>query len=190
MDKNPDQTITDVLKQISNPTERGPSIILSSRPFHKAELVNMLLDSAQSPAVILDFDLLYSGYVESGMVQKRDDVHVFCPQRNDWKEILCSVIEKMCQERLLVIIDSFNGLHNMYDKDSARFVNASLMLLAFMARFKRCSVVTMALARKNTHDNWVLLPGGRRITSSKKSDLFIAEKNNGTLSVAPLNVTK
>ena len=55
----------------------------------------------------------------------------------------------MCKERLLVIVDSFNGLHNMYDKDSARFVNASLMLLAFMARFKRCSVVTMALARKN-----------------------------------------
>lgn len=168
-------------------SELGPNIILVSKPFHKAEFVNSLLDSVDYPVTFLDFDLLYSGYVTSKLVQKRDHVSIFCPQRNDWKQILHGVLAKIHQEKSMVIIDSFNGLHNMYsDKDSGRFVNASLMLLAFIGQFKRCPIIVMALARKNQKNRWVLSPGGRQIINSKNLNFYILDRDSDTLSVTPI----
>lgn len=188
LDKNPDQILAERLRQIRDgSSEYNPNIILASKPFHKAEMVNLLLNSINYPVILLDFDLLYSGYVASKMIQKRDDVHIFRPQREDWDKTLHTVLEKICQERFMVIIDSFNGFHNMYnDKDSARFVNASLMLLAFVGKFQRCPVVAMALARKNKRNEWVLSPGGRRIINSKNSHLYTVSKNDDVLSVTLL----
>lgn len=168
-------------------SELGPNIILTSKPFHKAELVNSLLDSVDYPVTFLDFDLLYSGYVTSNLVQKRDHVSVFCPRREDWKQILHGILTKMRREKSMVLIDSFNGLHNMYsDKDSGRFVNASLMLLAFIGRHKRCPIVVMALARKNQKNRWVLSPGGRQIINSKNLNFYTLDKTGQALSVTPL----
>lgn len=188
MDKNPDQILADALKQIGDrSSEHNPNIILASKPFHKAELVNLLLDSIDYPVILLDFDLLYSGYVTSKMIQKRDDIQVFCPQKEDWNKILHSVLEKIYRERFMVIIDSFNGFHNMYnDKDSARFVNASLMLLAFIGKFQKCPVVVMAMARKNKKNKWILSPGGRHILNSKNSNLYTLNKDKDVLSITPL----
>lgn len=188
LDKNPDQLLAESLRQIQDgSSEHNPNIILASKPFHKAEVVNSLLDSINYPVILLDFDLLYSGYVASNMIQKRDGVHIFRPQRDDWNKTLHTVLEKMCQERFMVIIDSFNGFHNMYnDKDSARFVNASLMLLAFVGKFQRCPVVAMALARKNKRNYWVLSPGGRRIINSKNSHFYTVGKSDDMLSVSLL----
>ena len=188
MDKNPDQVLADILKQIGGESsEHNPSIILASKPFHKAELVDSLLDSVNYPVIFLDFDLLYSGYVTSKIVKQRDDIHVFRPQKDDWNEILHSVLEKIYRERFMVIIDSFNGFHNMYDdKGSARFVNASLMLLAFIGKFLRCPVVVMALARKNKKNQWILSPGGRHVINPKNSSLYTVNKNEDVLSITPL----
>ena len=191
MDKNAERILTDNLKRMgSGLSGSGPHFILSSRPFHKAESLNLLLHYSNHPAVILDFDLMYSGYVASNMIQARDDIQVIRPRVEDWNKTLRYILEKMCQERLLVIIDSFNGFHNMYsDMESARFVNASLMLLAFVGRFKRCPVIATALARKSKKDRWILMPGGRHIIRPKNSNLYMVSKDADTLCLVPLEHT-
>ena len=188
MDKNPDRSLAGSLGQIQDGLSwHGPNIILASKPFHKAELATSLLDAAGCPVTFLDFDLLYSGYVASGMVQKKDGVLILRPRRDDWDEILHGVLVRMSAERTMVVIDSFNGLHNMYSgRGSARFVNASLMLLAYMGKFKRCPVVALALARKNARGEWILSPGGRHVMNPKNSGLYGLREAGGALSVTPL----
>ena len=192
LDKNPGRSITYSLEKIQTDlAKHSPSIVLTSRPFHKAELIRLLLESADYPATLLDFDLLYSGYVASHMVQKKDTTSIICPQKQNWKRTMHDVLVRMSEERHMIIIDSFNGFHNMYSyKESARFVNASLMLLASVGRFKKCPVVAMAYARKNMRNQWVLHPGGRQIASSKNSALYHLEKDNDMLHVTPLEDTQ
>ena len=189
MDKNAERIIPDSLQRIETGLlGSGPHLILASRPFHKAESLNLLLHNANCPALVLDFDLMYSGYVASNMIQARDNIQIIRPRVEDWNNTLRHILEKMCQERLLIIIDSFNGFHNMYsDMDSARFVNASLMLLAFVGRFKKCPVIAMALARKSKKDKWILMPGGRQIISPKNSNLYTVSKDGDTLCLTQCN---
>lgn len=189
MDKNPDHSFAGSLRQaVDGFPGHNPNMILASEPFHKAELANLLLDSAGCPAILLDFDLLYSGYVASGMIQRKGGVRVLRPQKGDWPKTLHSVLVEISREKSMVVIDSFNGLHNMYgERESARFVNASLMLLAYMAKFKKCPVVALALARKNKKNEWILSPGGRHIMAPEGSGFYsLDKKNGGTLSMTPL----
>lgn len=174
MDKNDIQTKWNKL------SEHGPNVILVSKPFYKVELVNSLSHSVDCPVILVDFDLLFSGYANSKMVQVNNNVHIIRPKRDDWDKILRDVMEKMYKEKLLLIIDSFNGFHNMCNGDSTRFVNASLMLFACAGRFKRCQIVIMALARKNQRDRWILSSGGGYLPKrlnlySIKDDELVAE---------------
>lgn len=189
MDKNPDQALADSLRHyIEESRSRGPHIILASKPFHKAELVSSLLDMRSCPAIVLDFDLLYSGYVASGMIQKKDDVEIFCPYKDEWNATLRIVLERISLKRHMVIIDSFNGLHGMHDgRDSARLVNASLMLLAYAGGFHKCPVIVMALTRRNKKLEHVLSPGGRRIMHYKGQCLYMAGKTDGMLHLTVLH---
>ena len=56
-------------------------------------------------------DLLYTGYVQSKMIQKKENVTIFCPDKTNWDEKLSEIISKVSKERFLVIIDSFNGIY-------------------------------------------------------------------------------
>lgn len=185
MVKNHDHVSVDGLRQIQEEfPEHNPNIILASNTFHKAELVNLLLNSTTHPVLFLDFDLLYSGYVTSGLVQKGDNVQIFRTSKKDWSKTLHSILEKTSRERFTVIIDSFNGFHSMYgNRESARFLNASLMLLSYVASFRRCSIVVLALARKNSQDRWILSPGGRHITGSRNSSLYRLKKTGDEMSI-------
>ncbi|WP_342399201.1 hypothetical protein [Nitrosopumilus piranensis] len=87
MDKNPDQILDSKLIHIQNEfREKIPSIVLCSEPFHKAEFLKKLIDSIESPIIFVDMDLLYTGYVESGIIQKRNNVTIFHPTKENWKK--------------------------------------------------------------------------------------------------------
>ena len=183
-DKNPDYAAA--LKRLADASsKRNLSIIMASEPFHKAELVNSLLDYVDCPAILLDFDLLYSGYLKSGLIPKRPGLHLFCPHGEaDWNKALHSTLAMMVQNRFMVIVDSLNGLHSIHPgKDSARFVNASLMLLAFVGRLRQCPVVVITLAKKS-RARWVLSPGGRTIMTPKNSQLYTLDRTD-TLHIKP-----
>ena len=189
LDKNPEQISDDDLTYVKNEfSNKNPNIILCSEPFLKAEFLNELIDSINHPVVFLDFDLLYSGYIVSEMIKKNDKVEIYCPSKADLKKIISEIAKRISNEKILVIIDSFNGFYNIYDeKESGRFINASLMLLSSIGRESGSLVIITAMARKNDNDEWILSPGGRHIIDSKKSGTYHLKRIGNSLMLSSLN---
>ncbi len=178
LDKNHEQILDNNLTNIQKEFGKNiPSIVLCSEPFHKAEFLNRLINSLENPIIFVDMDLLYTGYVESGMIQKKNNVTIFHPDKISWREKLLEVITKVSKEKFLVVIDSFNGVYNMFDDlESARFINSCIMLLSSVGRQTGSSVVITAMARKKENNEWVISPGGKQIIKSGKTGIFFLKK--------------
>jgi len=188
LDKSPEQILDNNLIHIQNEFRKNtPSIILCSEPFHKAEFLNRLINSNESPIIFVDIDLLYTGYVESGMIHKKDNVVIFHPDKASWREELSEVISKVSKEKFLVVIDSFNGIYNMFDDlESAIFINSCIMLLSSVGRQTSSSVVITAMARKKENNEWILSPGGKQIIKSKKTGVYFLKKIEGNLVISTI----
>jgi hypothetical protein len=189
LDKNPEQILDDDLIYVKKEfSDKNPNIILCSEPFLKAEFLNELIDSINYPVIFLDFDLLYSGYVVSEMIKKNDSVEIYRPSKIDWKKIISEIAKRISNEKFLVVIDSFNGFYSIFDdKESGRFINASLMLLSSIGREYDSSVIITAIVRKNDDGEWILSPGGRHIIDSKKSGTYHLKRIGDSLILNSLN---
>jgi hypothetical protein len=188
LDKNPENILDNNLTCIQNEFRQNlPSIVLCSEPFHKAEFLNKLINSVENPIIFIDVDLLYTGYVESGMIQKKNNVTIFHPDKESWKKELLEIITKVSKKRFLVVIDSFNGVYNMFDDlESARFINACIMLLSSVGKQTSSSIVIVAMARKKENNEWILLPGGKHIIKSEKTGVFFLKKIENDLVINTL----
>ncbi len=186
LDKSPEQVLDNNLIHIQNEFGQNiPSIVLCSEPFHKAEFLNRLINSVENPIIFVDMDLLYTGYVESGMIQKKNNVTIFHPDKVSWKKKLLEIITKVSKEKFLVIIDSFNGVYNMFDDlESARFINSCIMLLSSVGKQTGSSVVIIAMARKKENNEWILSPGGKQIIKSGKTGVFFLKKIENDLVIS------
>jgi hypothetical protein len=191
LDKNPEQIIDNDLTQIQIKFEQNnPNIVLCSKPFHKVEFLDRLINSTEDPIIFIDMDLLYTGYVQSGMIQKKENVVIFCPNKTNWKEKISEIISNVSKERFLIIIDSFNGLYNLFDElESAIFINSCLMLLSSIGNQTKSSVVITGMARRKKDDSWVLSPGGKHIIKSEKTGIYFLKKIENNLIIATLNKT-
>ncbi len=189
LDKNPEQISDNELIYLRNEfSSKNPNIILCSEPFLKSEFLNELINSVNNPVIFLDFDLLYSGYIVSEMIEKNDKVIIYRPSKADLKKIISEIAKRISNGKNLVVIDSFNGFYNIFDdKESGRFINASLMLLSSIGRENGSSVIITAIARKNDNDEWILSPGGRHIIDSKKSGKYHLKRINNNLILSSLN---
>ncbi len=189
LDKNPEQILDTELIYVKNEfSNKNPNIILCSEPFLKAEFLNELIDSIKYPIIFLDFDLLYSGYIVSEMIKKNDRIEIYRPNKIDWKKIISEIAKRISNEKFLVVIDSFNGFYNIFDeKESGRFINASLMLLSSIGRECGSSVIITAMVRKNDNGEWILSPGGRHIIDSKKSGIYHLKRIGNSLMLSSLN---
>ncbi len=188
LDKSPEQILDNNLIYIKNEFEDNiPSIVLCSEPFHKAEFLNRLINSVTSPIIFVDMDLLYTGYVESGMIQKKNNVIIFHPNKVSWKEKLSEIISEVSKKKFLVVIDSFNGVYNMFDDlESARFINSCIMLLSSVGRKTSSSVVVTAIARKKENNEWILSPGGKQFIKSRKTGIYFLKKIENHLVIRTL----
>ena len=188
MDKNPELSIDDDLTKIQIEFEqKNPNILLCSKPFHKIEFLNRLINSVKDSIIIVDMDLLYTGYVQSGMIKKKENVIIFCPDKIDWKEKLSKIISSVSKERFLVIIDSFNGVYNLFDElESARFINSCIMLLSSIGNQTKSSVIVTGMARKKDNDEWILSPGGKHIIKSEKTGVYFLKKSLNDLVIVTL----
>ena len=191
LDKNPEQIIDNDLTQIQIKFEQNnPNIVLCSKPFHKVEFLDRLINSTEDPIIFIDMDLLYTGYVQSGMIQKKENVVIFRPNKTNWKEKISEIISNVSKERFLIIIDSFNGLYNLFDElESAIFINSCLMLLSSIGNQTKSSVVITGMARKKENDSWVLSPGGKHIIKSEKTGIYFLKKMGNNLIIDTLNKT-
>lgn len=185
LDKNPEQILDNNLTHIQNEFEQNiPNIVLCSESFHKVEFLNRLINSVENPIIFVDMDLLYTGYIESGMIQRNKNVTIFHPSKSSWKEKLLEVINKILEEKCLVIIDSFNGVYNMFnDLESARFINSCIMLLSSIGMQTNSSIVITAMVKKKENKEWVISPGGKQILKSEKTGIFFLKKIENNLTI-------
>jgi hypothetical protein len=188
LDKSPEWVLDNNLIHIKNEFKKSiPSIILCSEPFHKIKFFNKLINSVESPIIFVDMDLLYTGYVESGMIQKKDNVVIFHPDKTNWIKKLSDIITKISKEKFLVVIDSFNGIYNIFDDlESAIFINSCIMLLSSLGRETNSFIVISAMVRKKENNEWILSPGGKQIIKSKKTGVYFLKKIEDDLIISVL----
>jgi hypothetical protein len=179
LDKNPDQSSTGISIAKKYLEEYTLSSILCSEPFVKAAFLSKLIDQIEIPIIYLDFDLLYSGYVNSEILHKNENVSLIAPLKNDWNQILKKILLMVSNQKSVVIIDSLNGLYNLFDgKDIGRLVNAYIMLMFFVAKESGSSVLFSCMARKKEGEGWVLSPTGRRIIDTKMAKIYLKKLNS------------
>jgi hypothetical protein len=190
LDKNPEITLDDNLKNIQNEFKKNvPNLVLCSNSFHKIEFLNKLINSVENPIIFVDMDLLYSGYIESEMIQKRENLVIFQPNKVNWGKKLSEIISKGSKAEFLIIIDSFNGIYNLFDDlESARFVNSCIMLLASLGNQSNSTIVITAMARKKDNNQWTLSPGGKHILKSLKTGVYFLKKIQDDLKIKSIDV--
>ena len=188
LDKNPEKIVTENLNLIEKEFEKNvPSLVVCSEPFNKAEFLIQLIKSTDFPIIFVDLDFLYSGYVKSGMIEKKDNMTILQPNKDNWNEKLTEIISKASKEKFLIIIDSLNGIYNKFDNlDSVRFVNSSLMLLSSLVKQTESLVIITAMVRKKENEEWVLSPGGKQILRSAHSNMFYIKKLDNQLILSKL----
>ena len=188
MDKSHEWVLDNNLIHIQNEFKKNiPSVILCLETFHKVEFLNSLINSVKNSIIFVDMDLLYTGYVESGMIEKKENVTIFHPNKKSWKEELSKIITKVSKEKILVVIDSFNGIYNMFnDLESVRFVNSCIMLLSSLGRKENSTVIVTAMVRKKENGEWVVSPGGKQIMKSKKTGAYFLKKMEKNMIITTL----
>ena len=165
-----------------------PSLVLCSNSFHKIEFLNKLIISVKNPIIFVDMDLLYSGYVESKMIQKKENLIIFQPNKLDWKQKLSEIISKISNKKFLIIIDSFNGIYNLFDDlESARFVNSCIMLLSSLGKQSNSTIVITGMARKKENSEWILSPGGKNIMKLARSSVYFLKKTQNDLKLKKID---
>ena len=189
LDKNPEMTYDGNLEYFQNEFKKNvPSLVLCSNSFHKIEFLNKLIISVKNPIIFVDMDLLYSGYVESKMIQKKENLIIFQPNKLNWKQKLSEIISKISNEKFLIIIDSFNGIYNLFDDlESARFVNSCIMLLSSLGKQSNSTLVITGMARKKENSEWILSPGGKNIMKLARSSVYFLKKTQNDLKLKKID---
>ena len=189
LDKSPEIILDDNLKYIQSEFKKNiPNLILSSNSFHKIEFLNKIISSTKNPIIFVDMDLLYSGYIESKIIQHKENLTIFQPSNLNWKEKLSEIITKVSKKEFLIIIDSFNGIYNLFDDlESARFVNSCIMLLSSLGKQTNSTIVITAMARKKENSEWILSPGGKHIMKSAKMGIYFLKKIQNDLIIRSID---
>ena len=174
LDKNPNHVLNEIFVKLKMEfSDKNPIIVLSSKPYVKSEFLKRLIDSFNVPVIFFDFDLLYSGYINSGMIKKNANVKILRSDEKDFQKNLKEVIEKISKEQVLVILDSLNVLYNIFENlDSFRFINATIMLLASIAKTTKSYILVTSMVTKNEKKEWILSPGGKHLINSTKSGMY------------------
>ena len=189
LDKNPEIPCNDNLEYFQNEFKKNvPSLVLCSNSFHKIEFLNKLIISVKNPIMFVDMDLLYSGYIESKMIQKQENLVIFQPNKLNWEEKLSKIISKISKKEFLIIIDSFNGIYNLFDDlESARFVNSCIMLLSSLGKQSNSTIVITGMARKKENSEWILSPGGKNIMKLARSSVYFLKKTQNDLKLKKID---
>ena len=189
LDKSPEIILDDNLEYIQSEFKKNiPNLILSSNSFHKIEFLNKIISSTKNPIIFVDMDLLYSGYIESKIIQHKENLTIFQPSNLNWKEKLAEISNKISKKEFLIIIDSFNGIYNIFDDlESARFVNSCIMLLSSLGKQSNSTIIITAMARKKENSEWILSPGGKKIMKSVKMGIYFIKKKQNDLIINSIN---
>jgi hypothetical protein len=188
LDKNPDEVLEGIIEAKEIIEKNTMNSVLCYEPFLKTRFLANLIKKFDIPIIYLDFDLMYSGYITSEMLPLRENVTLWRPSKEDWNQILKTILQKISQEKCLIIIDSLNGFSNLFEgKNTGREINAYIMLMTSMANQTRSNVLFVSMARKNDEREWVLSPTSRHILENKKMIKALLRKDESEYALQILN---
>lgn len=166
--------------------------ILYSDPFLKAGFIAKLVDEAKTDILYLDLDLLYSGYIVSGMLKTPHNLSLFQPTSELWNKILTNVLVKLSTKKSIVIVDSLNGLYNLLNerKQIGKLVNSYIMLITSMARKTGSYVVVASMVRFKKEEGWILSPTGKRLIDTDMVKKILLEQSESGIILNFLNKEK
>ena len=170
-------TIRNVLEQ------NTANMIFYEDSFAKTSFFTNEISNWKIPIFYLDFDLQYTGFIKSGMTKEMKNLTLLCPENDSLREGLKSIITNITNERSLIIIDSLNGLFNVFEgqNDTGRLVNSFLMLLVSAANHTKSTIMVGILSKLN-EDRWVLYNTGRAVIDNKHfTKIQLTKKENNTL---------
>ena len=170
-------TIRNVLEQ------NTANMIFYEDSFAKTSFFTNEISNWKIPIFYLDFDLQYTGFIKSGMTKEMENLTLLCPENGSLREGLKSIIANITNERSLIIIDSLNGLFNVFEgqNDTGRLVNSFLMLLVSAANHTKSTIMVGILSKLN-EDRLVLYNTGRAVIDNKHfTKIQLTKKENNTL---------
>ena len=144
------------------------NIIFYEDSFVKTRFFTNTISEWSTPISYFDFDLLYSGYIKSGITSAVKNITLLCPDNDNLHKNIKSVMDNISKKKSLVIIDSLNGFFNLLEgkKDAGRIVNALLMLLVSAAKNTKSIIIVGSLSKQNDKKDWVLSNTGRHVIES------------------------
>jgi len=166
--------------------------ILYSEPFLKAGFIAKLVHDAKIDILYLDLDLLYSGFVTSGILSIPQNLSLFQPTFELWNKTLTNLLIKLSTKKSLVIVDSLNGLYNLLNerKEIGKLVNSYIMLIASMARKTDSYVVVASMARFKKEEGWILSPTGKRLIETNMVKKILLKQDESGIILDFLNKEK
>ena len=131
------------------------NLVCTRDPFLKQVFLEELV--AERPAIYLDFDLLYSGYVNSKLASRNRAADLHQVHAGNLTSMITRTARIISREERLVILDSLNGLYGLPGTD--RTLNAYVMMLAAMAGQSGSRVVCSCMV-SDVSRNLILSPPG------------------------------
>jgi len=162
-------------------------------PFLKAGFVSKLVQDTKLQVLYLDLDLLYSGYVVSGILPIKKNVTLFQPTTETLDQIIKEILVKASLSQTIIIVDSLNGLFNILNrkKNVGKTVMSILMLLASIAKMTKSYLVVASMVRFKKEEGWILSPTGKRLIEAKNSKKILLEYGKESIVLSmPSNSSK
>ncbi len=146
-------------------------------PFLKAGFISKLVQNTKLEVLYLDLDLLYSGYVVSGILPTQKNVTLFQPTTETLHQILKEILVKASLSQTIIIIDSLNGLFNILNrkKNIGKAIMSIIMLLTSIAKITKSYLVVASMVRFKKEEGWILSPTGKRLIETKNSKKILLE---------------
>ncbi len=184
LDKNPNSIPNDNFDNIKKIIQQNTiNSITYTEPFLKTVFLTNLLPSIKNPVIYLDFDLLFSGYIASGIISSNSSITLLQPTKNNWNEMLKNILKQISQEKSTIIIDSINGFYNLFYeiKNAGRLVNSLIMLFVNFSKMSNSHLIITTMVKQKNKDEWVLSVVGRHTVEIKQMTKIHLDKKNGNL---------
>ena len=151
--------------------------VFYSDPFLKAGFVSKLVHDTELEVLYLDLDLLYSGYVVSGIISTEKNLTLFQPTTETLYKMIKEILVKASLSQTIVVVDSLNGLFNILNrkKNIGKTVMSIIMLLASMTKMTKSYLVVTSMVRYKKEEGWILSPTGKRLIETKNSKKILLE---------------
>jgi len=124
--------------------EKNPiNLITYTDPYTKTLLMRELIAESNNKIIYLDFDLLFSGYINADIIKKSQNLSLFQIQKQTFEDIMHKTILEISSKKTIVVIDSINVFYNVFTErnDVGRFVNTSIMLLTKFAKISNSIIL-------------------------------------------------